>query len=231
MWGCGRVMNGGRVLAGAVLMAGLAGLAQKPDLHGGGAKPSEIENHKATQIVLPGAHLAGATLTVHGACSLAGYTASENQIVMQVAANRALTDHDGVCYLHVKNAAGFASTWVQVKLTDRESAQAEATKRAADMKRAENVIARSGSEWTMHFANGGTDTYKRKPASGEPQVPVFADKAGREVKILVSDSSTVLILPNAGRCYLTGKLVGGHVLDGVSSGSCKQGGAWTADMR
>ena len=63
-------------LVGAALMAGRIAAAQKPDLHGGGAQPSLLENHKTTKVVLPGYHLAGATLTVDGACSLVSYDAS-----------------------------------------------------------------------------------------------------------------------------------------------------------
>ena len=219
------------MLVGAVLMAGAVGWAQKPEVRTGEVKPVALENHSTTQVLLPGAHLAGAVVTVHGACSLGTYTTSAEQIVMSVTSNRAVTDKDGMCYLHVKNAAGYATAWVPVKLTSAETAKVEAAKQATNLKRAEDVMARSGNEWTMHFAKGGSDTYKRKPASGGPEVPVFADKAGHEVKIIVSDSSTVLILPNVGRCYLTGKLVDGRVMDGMSSGSCKQGGPWTAEMR
>ena len=51
------------ILSAALVMS-CAAAAQKPDLHGGGAQPSLLENHKTTKVVLPGYHLAGATLTV-----------------------------------------------------------------------------------------------------------------------------------------------------------------------
>ena len=123
------------LIATAVLTGSLA-CAQKPDLHGGGAQPSEIENHKTTKVTLPGYHLAGATLTVDGACRLESYTAAENQIVMSVAGNRAASDHDGTCYLHVKNAAGSASTWIVVDLTEEETSQLNAgTARRSERRR------------------------------------------------------------------------------------------------
>ena len=220
----------GCALVGAALMVGRIAAAQKPDLHGGGAQPSLLENHKTTKVVLPGYHLAGVTLTVDGACSLVSYDASENQIVMEVTAERPLTDRDGYCNLHVKNAAGSASTWVEVGLTEDEQAQMNSTDRSAEREKAAEVMARSGSEWTLHFADGGTMTYKLKPTA-DAGVTVFADDAGNEAKIMVANDATVLIVPSGGGCYRTGKLVGGRVTNGTSGGSCKPGGSWTAEMR
>ena len=54
----------------AALTITCVAMAQKPDLHAGAAQPSLIPNHKTTRVVLPGYHLAGATLTVDGACTL-----------------------------------------------------------------------------------------------------------------------------------------------------------------
>lgn len=221
----------GWVLTGVALMMSSMAAAQKPDLHAGGAQPSLLENHKTTKVVLPGNHLAGATLAVDGACSLVSYEASENQIAMQLAADRAVTDREGYCNLHVKNAEGSASTWVVVGLTDDEQSQVNATGRAADRQKAVDFMARSGSEWTLHFAEGGKTTYKLKPESGEPGVTIFADDAGHEVKIMVANDATVLIVPSEGGCYRTGKLVDGHVTNGTSGGSCKPSGNWTAEMR
>lgn len=213
-----------------ILMASFLARAQKPDLHGGGARPSEIENHKTTMVVLPGYHLAGATLTVDGACSLERYTTEEKQIVMYLATNRATKDRDGYCNLHVKNAEGSSSTWVIVDLTDEETAQVNATDRSAEREKAAQFMARSGSEWTLHFADGGTIAYKLKP-NADPGVTIFTDNAGNEAKIMVGNDSTVLIVPSEGGCYRTGKLVGGRVTNGTSGGNCKPGGNWTAEMR
>jgi hypothetical protein len=218
-------------LASAALMLGGGAAAQKPDLHAGGAQPSLLENHKTTKVVLPGSHLAAATLTVDGACSLESYDASENQIVMTLAANRAMTDRDGYCNLHVKNAVGSASTWVEVGLTDEEQAQVSSTDKSVERERSAEFMARSGSEWTLHFAEGGKATYKLKPETGEPGVTIFADDAGHEVKIMVATDATVLIVPSGGGCYRTGKLVDGRVTNGTSGGECRPGGNWTAEMR
>lgn len=215
----------------AALLTICGATAQKPDLHAGGATPSLLENHKMTKVVLPGYHVAGSTLTVDGACSLVSYEAGENQIVMSLAAERALTDHEGYCNLHVKNAAGEASTWVVVGFTDDEQAQVNAAGRAADQEKAKQFMARSGSEWTLHFAEGGKAVYKLKPETGEPGVTIFADDHGHEVKIMVANDATVLIVPSEGGCYRTGKLVDGHVTNGTSGGECKPGGNWTAEMR
>lgn len=214
----------------AALVMSCAAEAQKPDLHGGGAQPSLLENHKTTKVVLPGYHLEGATLTVDGACSLVSYDASEKQIVMTLAANRATTDRDGYCNLHVKNAVGSASTWVEVGLTEQEQADQNSTDKSVERQKAAEFMARSGSEWTLHFAEGRTTTYKLKP-NADPAVTVFTDDAGKEAKIMVANDATVLIVPSEGGCYRTGKLVGGRVANGTSGGSCRPGGNWTAEMR
>ena len=91
--------------------------------------------------------------------------------------------------------------------------------------------ARAGSEWTLHFAEGGKAKYRLIPGVGEPGVAVFTDRSGHEVKILVAEDDTVLIVPSEGGCYRTGKLVDGRVTNGTSGGECKPGGAWTAQMR
>ncbi|HXS12434.1 MAG TPA: hypothetical protein VN734_07010 [Acidobacteriaceae bacterium] len=221
----------GCALIGAALLMGSIAAAQKPDLHAGGAQPSLIENHKTTKVVLPGYHMASATLTVDGACSLVSYEAAENQVVMELAANRAVTDRDGYCNLHVKNAAGSASTWVEVGLTEQEQADQNSTDRSVEREKSAQFMARSGSQWTLHFAEGGKTTYKLKPGTGEPGVTIFADDAGNEVKIMVANDATVLIVPSGGGCYRTGKLVGGRVTNGTSGGECRPDGNWTAEMR
>jgi hypothetical protein len=100
-----------------------------------------------------------------------------------------------------------------------------------DREKAAEFMARSGSEWTLHYAEGGKATYKLKPGTGEPGVTVFADNTGHEVKIMVANDATVLIVPSEGGCYRTGKLVGGRVANGTSGGECRPGGSWTAEMR
>lgn len=89
---------------------------------------------------------------------------------------------------------------------------------------------RAGSQWTLHFADGGKAKYKLL-AEGEPGVQVFADHAGHEVKILVADDARVLIVGSDGGCYRTGTLVDGRVTNGRSGGECKPAGAWTAEIR
>lgn len=217
-------------MVSAGLMLSCVATAQKPDLHAGGAQPSLLENHKTTKVVLPGYHLVGATLTVDGACSLVSYTASESQVVMELATNRATTDRDGYCNLHLKNAAGSASTWVEVGLTEEEQAQADSTDRSVEREKSAEFMARSGSEWTLHFADGGKATYKLK-ANADAGVTVFTDDAGNEAKIMVANDATVLIVPSEGGCYRTGKLANGRVTNGTSGGSCRPGGSWTAEMR
>ena len=90
---------------------------------------------------------------------------------------------------------------------------------------------RAGSEWTLHFAEGGKVKYRLMPLEAEPGVALFEDKSGHEVKIMVASDARVLIVPSEGGCYRTGKLVDGRVTDGTSGGDCKPGGSWTADVR
>lgn len=226
-----RKTKNSRGALGVILLMGTTGaVAQKPDLHAGGAQPSEIANHKTAQVTLPGHYLAGATLTVDGACRLEDYTAAENQIVMTVTGNRAANDHDGYCNLHVKTAAGKVSTWIIVDLTDDEVAQQNATDRSAEREKAAQFMARSGSEWTLHFTDGGAITYKLKRDS-DPGVTTFTDGAGNDAKIMVANDSTVMIVPSEGGCYRTGKLANGRVTNGTSAGNCRPGGNWTAEMR
>jgi hypothetical protein len=90
---------------------------------------------------------------------------------------------------------------------------------------------RTGSEWTLHFAEGGKAKYRLLPVDAEPGVSVFQDKSGHEVKIMVADDAKVLIVPSEGGCYRTGTLVDGRVTNGTSGGDCKPAGSWTAEMR
>ncbi len=90
---------------------------------------------------------------------------------------------------------------------------------------------RAGSEWTLHFAEGGKAKYKLIPGAGEPGVTVFSDRSGHEVKILVAEDERVLIIAGDGGCYRTGTLVDGRVTNGTSGGDCTPPGSWTATVR
>ncbi len=200
-------------------------LAQKPDLHAGGARPSSIPNHETSKVTLPGYHLAHATFTVGGACTLVSYTATENQIVFTVTGARSISDHDGYCDLNVKNSAGQASTWIIVSLTESEVAQQQADARAIERQRFSEFVSRSGSKWILHFNNGATETYTSK-SSNDDGVPLFTNSTGAEFKIMVGNDFTVTIIGES--CYRTGKLSNGHVTNGSSMGTCTPPGSWTA---
>jgi hypothetical protein len=199
--------------------------AQKPDLHAGGPSPSSVPNYQASKVTLPGYHLAHATFTVDGACTLVSYTASENQIVFSITGARTISDREGYCNLHVKNAAGEASTWMIVDLTDDELAQQKSNDRAVERQKASDFISRSGSKWSLRFANGATETYTSK-SSTDDGVPLFANPSGVEFKIMVGNDSTVTIIGES--CYRTGKLANGRVANGSSMGNCSPSGPWTA---
>lgn len=101
----------------------------------------------------------------------------------------------------------------------------------AEVRASEEQGPHAGSEWTVHFAEGGKVKYRLMPLEAEPGVAVFSDKSGHEVKILVGSDARVLIVPSEGGCYRTGTLVDGRVTNGTSGGDCKPGGSWTADVR
>jgi hypothetical protein len=217
------------VLAGALAAAAVAA-AQKPDLHGTAANPSAIPNHETTTVTKDGARLAGTTITADGACRLVSYKTTDSLITMVFEGNRAL-DHDEYCNYQVTNRYGTAHSWIVVNYTNDEERQLAAQKRAADEKKANAVRALSGSEWTLHLSDGDTVRYTRKPGELEQSLAVFVDDHGREMKILVGNDSTVLLIPAEGNCYRTGKLVSGKVVNGISGQACSPGGSWTAEMQ
>lgn len=216
------------VLAAVAVSAAVPGFAQKPDLQAGGANPSDIPNHMTTKVTLPGFNLADAKLTVDGACTLAFYTDSANQIVMMINAERAVTDRDGFCNIHVKNGYGSADAWIGVSLTSEEKAQIDAADREADRQKHESFVTRSGTQWVLRFQSGSTVTYTMKP-SADPGLPTFADAKGHEVKIAVSNDGKVTIL--GAQCWRTGTLSNNRVSDGTTKGSCSPPGPWTATMQ
>lgn len=221
-----------RVCAGmsfaVVLMATMAA-AQRPDLHAGGAKPSEIPNHVTTKVVLPGFHLGSSTLTVDGACTLSSYTKTENQMTMYVVGNRPVADREGYCNLHVKNASGHADTWIIVDHTDEEQQQSDAADRKAGMEKAAQMLSRAGKEWTVHHSDGTTEHYTFA-SSPEPAVALFSGPGGKQVKILVGNTNEAVIIGDDG-CMLTGTLLQGRVNDGKYYGTCQRTGTWTAEMK
>lgn len=211
------------------MVCGVA-VAQAPDLHETAIKPATLANHETTKVTKDGSNLGNATITADGACTLVSYTTTDDAITMVLKAERAL-NADPYCNFHVKNAHGAASSWILVDYTEDEQRQIDANTRAGGEKNAADVKARSGNEWTLRFGEGGKVTYKLRPIEGEPGVAVFADNSGHEVKIMVANDTTVLIVPTEGGCYRTGKLVDGRVTNGTSGLDCKPGGNWTAEMR
>jgi hypothetical protein len=203
------------------------GLCQKPDLHAGGASPSEIPNHVATTVTLPGYHLTGAKVVLDGPCILAASTASENRIVMSIRGNRSIDDTDEKCGITVKTLRGSAATWIVVDLTGQEEAARKKKAEANALANAKAYMARSGKKWTVHFADGNQETYSLLP-SEELGVPIFTDTAGTQVKISVTEDSQAMILQDG--CTYVGTLSQHRVEDGKSFGTCPHPGSWTASM-
>jgi hypothetical protein len=201
----------------------------KPDLHAGGAKPTELLNHETTTVTLPGYHLTGTTVTVSGECTLKSYkVVSDSEITMEIEGNRGVDDKDDACYLQVHQGTYEAHTWVTVALTEDEQNEKSAKQKSEDQANGEAYVAHLGKEWTLHFADGSSDTFTAQPAaSGE--LPDFVDSNGTTAKIATTDGGKVMVI--LGTCMRSGTLVDGRVKDGTAIGDCKPAGSWTAQMK
>ena len=198
---------------------------QKPDLHAGGAQPSEIPNHETTEVVLPGYFLTGATVTTDPICRIVSQeVVSDREIRMKIEGVRKVDDADGKCSLFVTTPKGKAATWIVVDLTDDEAEQQKTQLRAAEMAKGKEFVARSGKSWKLTFAGGVTTTYtvSDRPEDG---LPVFTSSQGSTAKIVVSNAGVVSIVDST--CVRTGKLVGNTVKSGQSMGDCTPPGTWT----
>lgn len=198
----------------------------KPDLHAGGAKPSLIPNHEVTTVMLPGFHFTGAQVTVRGACRLEAFqVVSDNEIQMRLEGARSIDDKEDGCFYTVRTPAGSASSYVVVSLTKEEEKEKAAREEAAGRARLDAMIHAAGRKWTLHFADGTTETYTAKPAQG-PEPPPFVATDGHSATILVQPDSHVFFME--GRCVRGGRLVNGQVKNGESLPGCPHPGAWTA---
>lgn len=200
----------------------------KPDLHAGGASPSTIPNDAVTVVTLPGTHLTGARIVTGKICKVVTYeVVSDNEIRMSIRGTRTVDDKDDTCALEVLTAAGSASTWIAVDLTDAEQEQVKAREQAEGSSKAQAFVAKAGKTWHLTFSNGATETYSSVGA-GSDSMPTFHNAAGDEVKIAVSDDGTVMIIEPG--CMRSGKLTGVQVKNGQSQGDCTPAGPWTATV-
>ncbi|HEY1806166.1 MAG TPA: hypothetical protein VGG45_16960 [Terracidiphilus sp.] len=219
------------LLGGHMVPAQASGAKAKPpapDLHAGGAQPSSIPNDAETVVTLPGFHLSGANVTLHGVCKLVSYKVdSDNEIKMTITGARSIEDKDDTCSMAVKTVGGQASTWIVVELTDAQQQEQKAEQDAAGKAKAESFLSRSGKKWNLQFAGGTTAAYTSTGASPDG-MPTFDDGAGNQVQIAVSDDGTVTMIESG--CIRSGKLVGTEVKNGQSMGQCTPPGTWTATV-
>lgn len=200
----------------------------KPDLHGGGAHPSEIPNDAVTVVTLPGFHLTGAKIETGSVCKAVSYeVVSDNEIKMNIEGTRTVDDKDGTCYLYVRTPAGSASTWIVIDLTDAQQKVVDARQKAEGKAKAAALLKRAGTAWHLTFANGMAETYSSAGADAD-SMPIFHNGAGAEVKIAVSDDGNVVIIEPG--CMRTGKLADNQVKNGQSQGDCTPAGSWTATV-
>jgi hypothetical protein len=218
------------ILIATLLLTSIAALAQKPDLHAGGAKPSTIPNHETTLVTLPGFHLAGATVTVTGVCTLKSYKiVSDNQLAMMIEGHRAIADKEDGCFLTVHRGSLSAGTYVVVDLTEAEWDEKHKKENAADQARGEAWVAHLGKQWTFHYANGTSEVFTAQPIEDGSLVPEFKNTSGLSAKILTTNDNTVMMVVD--QCMRSGTLVNGQVKNGISQGVCKPDGAWTAQQK
>jgi hypothetical protein len=201
---------------------------QKPDLHGGGAHPSEIPNDAVTVVTLPGMHLTGARIVTNSICKLVSYeVVSDSEIRMNIRGTRTLDDKDDTCTLEVRTPAGSASTWIVVEFTDAEQQQVKEREQAEGSGKAQALIAKAGKTWHLTFSSGAQETYSSAGANAD-SMPTFHNSAGDDVKIAVTDDGTVMIIEPG--CMRSGKLAGNQVKNGQSQGECTPPGPWAATV-
>ncbi len=212
------------VAVGVAMGSSVPARAQKPDLHAGGAQPSEIPNHETTEVILPGYNLAGAKVTTDPICRIVSQVATDREIRMKIEGTRRVEDADSKCSLFVTTPKGKAATWIVVDLTDDEAEQQKTQERAAEMAKGAEFVARSGKRWKLTFAGGRTITYTVSEEV-EDGMPLFKSSEGGTAKIMVSNEGMVSILETG--CLRTGRVAGNTVKNGQSLGTCSPPGAWT----
>lgn len=198
---------------------------EKPDLHGGGAKPSLIPNHAVTTVTLPGFHFTGAAVTVRGDCRLAGYkVVSDSEIQMDLEGARAIDDKEDACFFTVATAAGSSTSWIIVDLTPDEQKEKDRRQEAKDRAKAEAIIRAAGHKWTLRFADGTTEVFTAQgfDSTGMPQ---FASASGETALFVVPPDGRVLMIE--GKCVRGGRLVGNRVEKGESQAGCAHPGEWS----
>lgn len=200
----------------------------KPDLHGGGAKPSAIPNHQATLVTIPGFHFTGAQVTAHGACRVVNYqVASDNELRITFEGTRGIDQDDG-CFYDVRTAAGSTGSWIVVNLTGAEEKEKAARKEAAGRAVFNDLVGRLGREWHIRFADGGTETYTMLPRNPD-DLPKFQSGNGSPVEIMVDQKSLVIIID--GQCMLNGHLADDRVQGCQGQGNCKHSVPWSATVQ
>ncbi len=200
----------------------------KPDLHGGGAKPSMITNGQQTLVTVPGFHFLHATVEAWGVCRLVEYKINtDTELQMLLEGRRTLDDKDDACHFRVRNAAGAATSWIVVGLTAEQEAERRAREEAAGRAKIAAVNQAAGKKWILHFANGAEDTYLAQ-GSNPDGMPVFKRSDDQTVKIFVRPDGSVTMIEEG--CMRTGRMSGNKVEKGESAGDCRPAGSWSATV-
>jgi len=204
--------------------------AAKPDLHAGGFKPSSIMNREVTDVTLPGFHFTGARVETEPMCPVVSYeVVSDNEIRMKLRGNRDVDEASGQCGVTIRTAAGSASSWLYVELTDAEKKEQQSHQNAKDLGKYQQFLARTGKSWRVTYSNGTTETYAAMPSDPNAAgLPGFRSTSGRAIQVAVGEDNGVTIIDN--QCMRGGKLVGAEVKNGQSQGNCSPPGAWTATV-
>ena len=203
--------------------------APKPDLRAGGFSPSEIPNGEVTDVKLPGFHLTGARVeTENNICQVVSYeVVSDNEIHLKLKGTRPVDGDDTSCTIRVSTAAGSASSWLVVDLTDAEEDQRKAHAKAAEQSNAAAFFDRTGRSWHITYAGGTAVTYT-SVGPDEGGMPTFKSDSGKTIQIAVTQDNKVMMMEPG--CMRSGKLIGAEVKNGQSQGECSPAGAWSATV-
>jgi hypothetical protein len=146
---------------------------------------------------------------------------------MMIESHRQIEDTEDGCFLKVSHGAPSSSTYVILDLTEAEWKEKHAKESADDKAKGEAYMAGLGKQWTLHYSDGSSDTFKVQ--SADPgELPEFQSASGVTAKIMTTKDNKVMII--TGTCMRSGSFINNQVKDGTSMGTCKPAGSWTAQM-
>ena len=150
-------------LIATLLLTSIPAVAQRPDLHAGGAKPSTIPNHETTLVTLPGFHLAGPpSPSPVSAPSSPTRVVSDTQLTMMIEGHR--PSPKGRWLLPHRPSRSLTPAPTLSSTSPKPSGTRSTPKSVAhDQAQGEAYVAHLGKQWTLHYANGTSETFNAQP--------------------------------------------------------------------